>query len=137
MLNRFISSFATSCKTKEGIPDTINCLPLIFTLANIALPTTSSFVGEFLILSGIYKTNVITGIIAALGVILSGAYSLWLYNKVTFGNLKVNFLIKFQDMYFKEFFIMFPLFIYIVILGIFPSYFTQNLHFVVNALCFI
>lgn len=67
---------------------------LIFTLANIALPTTSSFVGEFLILSGIYKTNVITGIIAALGVILSGAYSLWLYNKVTFGNLKVNFFNK-------------------------------------------
>eukprot|EP01040_Poterioochromonas_malhamensis_P010580 gene10580-11517_t len=65
---------------------------LVFTLANIALPTTSSFVGEFLILSGIYKTNVVTGIIAALGVILSGAYSLWLYNKMTFGNLKVTFL---------------------------------------------
>jgi proton-translocating NADH-quinone oxidoreductase chain M len=108
---------------------------LVFTLANIALPTTSSFVGEFLILSGIYKTNVVTGIIAALGVILSGAYSLWLYNKMTFGNLKVTFLSKFQDINFREFFIMFPLFIYIVILGIFPSYFTQNLHFVVNTLC--
>jgi NADH-quinone oxidoreductase subunit M len=49
---------------------------LIFTLANIALPSTSSFVGEFLILAGIYKTNAAASIISALGVILCGAYSL-------------------------------------------------------------
>ena len=49
---------------------------LIFTLANIALPGTSSFVGEFLLLIGIYKTNIVTSIVGALGVILCGAYSL-------------------------------------------------------------
>jgi len=49
---------------------------LVFTLANIALPGTSSFVGEFLLLAGIYKTNILTAIISALGVILCGAYSL-------------------------------------------------------------
>lgn len=101
---------------------------LVFTLANIALPGTSSFVGEFLLLSGIYKTNVVTGIIAALGVILSGAYSLWLYNKMTFGNLKVTYLSKFQDINFREFFIMLPLFIYIFVMGVYPSLFTENLH---------
>jgi len=49
---------------------------LLFTLANIALPGTSSFVGEFLLLIGIYKNSVVTCIFSALGVILSGAYSL-------------------------------------------------------------
>lgn len=49
---------------------------LIFTLANIALPGTSSFIGEFLILLGIYKASVVACILSALGVILSGAYSL-------------------------------------------------------------
>jgi len=49
---------------------------LVFTFANIAIPGTSSFIGEFLILAGIYKTNIITSITSALGVILAGAYSL-------------------------------------------------------------
>jgi NADH-quinone oxidoreductase subunit M len=49
---------------------------LIFTLANIALPGTSSFVGEFLILAGIYKTNIVICAVSALGVILCGMYSL-------------------------------------------------------------
>jgi NADH-quinone oxidoreductase subunit M len=49
---------------------------LIFTLANIALPGTSSFVGEFLILAGIYKTNIVICTVSALGVILCGMYSL-------------------------------------------------------------
>lgn len=102
---------------------------LVFTLANIALPGTSSFVGEFLLLCGIYKTNVVTGIIAALGVILSGSYSLWLYNKMTFGNLKINYLARFKDIIFREFFIMLPLFIYIFVMGLYPSHFTENFHY--------
>ena len=59
-------------------------------MANIALPGTSSFVGEFLLLCGVYQTNSLTAFIAALGVILSGAYSLWLYNRIIFGNLKIS-----------------------------------------------
>jgi proton-translocating NADH-quinone oxidoreductase chain M len=55
---------------------------LIFTMANIALPGTSSFVGEFLILTGIYKINTIITFISATGMILGGGYSLWLFNRV-------------------------------------------------------
>ena len=61
---------------------------LFFTLANIALPGTSSFVGEFLLLTGIYKTSILIAVSGLFGVILSGAYSLWLCNKLIFGNLK-------------------------------------------------
>jgi proton-translocating NADH-quinone oxidoreductase chain M len=89
---------------------------LIFTLANIALPGSSSFVGEFLILAGLYKNSVLASIIGSLGVILVGSYSLWLYNKMMFGNIKVLFTLKYSDMLVREFFIMFILFLFILIL---------------------
>lgn len=101
---------------------------LIFTMANIALPGTSSFIGEFMLLGGIYKTNVVTSIISATGVILSGAYSLWLYNRVIFGNLKEHFTLKFVDLSIREFLIMLPLLIFILLLGIYPSIFISYLH---------
>lgn len=101
---------------------------LIFTLANIALPGTGSFVGEFLILAGIYKTNIIISIVSALGVILCGAYSLWLYNRIIFGNLKINYTLKFNDLNFREFSVLLPLFILIWIMGIYPSCFSSYIH---------
>ena len=84
-----------------------SALFLIFTMANIALPGTSSFVGEFLLLLGIYKTNIVSAIVGATGVVLCGAYSLWLYNRIIFGNLKTAYTIKFKDLNFREFSILF------------------------------
>ena len=110
---------------------------LVFTLANIALPGTSSFVGEFLLLVGIYKTNITTTIISALGVILCGAYSLWLYNRTIFGNLKIEYTSHFKDMNFKEFLVLFPLFLLIILMGIFPSYFSSFIHISSSNLSFI
>jgi NADH-quinone oxidoreductase subunit M len=110
---------------------------LIFTMANIALPGTSSFIGEFLLLAGIYKSNVTTAIIAALGVILSGAYSLWLYNRMIFGNIKVNYTLKFTDISSREFFIMLPLLFFIFFMGLFPNYFLAYLHIASNSVYLI
>jgi proton-translocating NADH-quinone oxidoreductase chain M len=110
---------------------------LIFTFANIAIPGTSSFTGEFLLLTGIYKTNAITAIISALGVILCGGYSLWLYNRIVFGNIKINYTLKFTDISFREFSIMFPLFLFIFIMGIYPTYFLSYIHLASNAVCLI
>jgi len=61
---------------------------LFFTMANIALPGTSSFVGERMILLGIIQTNTLVTVRSATGMVLGGAYSLWLYNRVAYGNLK-------------------------------------------------
>ena len=110
---------------------------LIFTLANIALPGTSSFTGEFLLLAGIYKTNTITAIISALGVILSGGYSLWLYNRIIFGNIKINYTLKFSDISFREFIVIFPLFFFILLMGLSPTYFLSYIHFACNSVCLI
>src|SRR5262249_22626808 len=72
----------------------VNRMPLyafvfmVFTLANVGLPGTSGFVGEFLALIGTFRANTAVATLATLGVILSAAYALWLYRKMIFGNLK-------------------------------------------------
>ena len=101
---------------------------LVFTMANIALPGTSSFVGEFLLLLGIYKTNVLSAIVGALGVILCGAYSLWLYNRMIFGNLKTTFVVRFKDLNFLEFSISLPLLFFVIYMGVYPSFFSNFIH---------
>jgi len=106
-----------------------SALFLIFTMANIALPGTSSFVGEFLLLCGIYKTNVIACVAGAIGVILCGAYSLWLYNRIVFGNLKIKNTIFFKDLSFREFSILIPLFVLVLLMGFYPNFFLKFLNF--------
>jgi proton-translocating NADH-quinone oxidoreductase chain M len=110
---------------------------LIFTMANIALPGTSSFVGEFLLLCGIYKANIVCCIIAATGVILCGAYSLWLYNRVIFGNIKITYTLKFKDLNFREFSILFALVIWVVFMGVYPTFFSNYIHLSVSNLSFV
>jgi proton-translocating NADH-quinone oxidoreductase chain M len=110
---------------------------LIFTMANIALPGTSSFVGEFLLLLGIYKTNILSAIIGALGVILCGAYSLWLYNRIIFGNLKITSITMFKDVNFREFIILLPLLILVLFMGVYPSFFSEYIHLSVCSLSLV
>lgn len=107
---------------------------LLLTMANIAFPGTSSFTGEFLLLSGVYKANTIIGILSATSVILSGAYSLWLCNRVLFSNIKEHYTLKFIDLSLKEFFIMFPLIVFIFFIGLYPSIFLSYIHLSINDL---
>ncbi|VAH75076.1 unnamed protein product [Triticum turgidum subsp. durum] len=79
-----------------------------FTLANMSLPGTSSFIGEFLILVGAFQRNSLVATLALLGMILGAAYSLWLYNRVVSGNLKPDFLYKFSDLNGREVSIFLP-----------------------------
>ena len=57
----------------------------MFTMSNIAVPGTSSFIGELLILLGLFKSNIIACIIGCTGMVLGGCYSLFLYNRLAFG----------------------------------------------------
>lgn len=102
---------------------------LFFILSNIALPGTSSFVGEFLLLLGLFQENFFCSFFAGLSVILSGAYSLWLFNRIVFGNLKSQFLNFYSDVSFREFFILFVLFIVSLYLGLLPYLFLNSIHF--------
>ena len=100
---------------------------LIFTMANIALPGTSSFVGEFLLFCGIFKTSSFVCIISALGVILCGGYSLWLYNRIIFGNLKIAYTKNFKDLSFREFLLLTILIVPVILMGINPSLFSSGI----------
>ena len=89
---------------------------LLFTLANIALPTTSSFVGEFLIFLGIYNTNTTIAVFAILSMVFGSIYSLWLYNRVCYGNVKIEYVTNFVDLNKREFFMLFAMVIFKLII---------------------
>ena len=110
---------------------------LFFILSNIALPGTSSFVGEFLLLNALFQENSFCALIAGLSVVLSGAYSLWLYNRIAFGNIKIIYTKKFLDLFPSEFFILTTLLILSLFMGVFPSYFLEFLHLSVTKLFII
>ena len=112
-------------------------LLLLLTFSNIALPGTSSFVGEFLILLGIYKDNFWSSVLSALGVILCGIYSLWLLNRLIFGNLKLDYTLLFYDINTREFFSVFPLVFFSILIGIFPYFFLSFIQLFSSELFFI
>ncbi|BDD77324.1 NADH dehydrogenase subunit 4 (mitochondrion) [Marchantia polymorpha subsp. ruderalis] len=101
---------------------------LFFTLANMSLPGTSSFIGEFLILVGAFQRNSLVATLAALGMILGAAYSLWLYNRVVFGNFKPNFILKFSDLNRREVLIFLPFIVGVIWMGVYPEVFLECMH---------
>jgi proton-translocating NADH-quinone oxidoreductase chain M len=107
---------------------------LFFTMANISFPGTSSFVGEFLILVGSFKVNKSVTFLGATGVILGGAYSLWLLNRIVFGNLKIQYISNFLDLSSREFVVFFPLILSTFLIGIYPDIFLSSIHMSVNNL---
>jgi proton-translocating NADH-quinone oxidoreductase chain M len=100
----------------------------IFIFANCSLPGTSNFIGELCLFSGIIQDNIFVTFFCAFGVILSGVYSLWLYNKLSFGNLKVQYIHKFSDINYREFHVLFPLLFLTIFLGIYPNIILEKLH---------
>jgi NADH-quinone oxidoreductase subunit M len=102
---------------------------LFFTLANIALPGTSSFVGEWLILLGVYQVNSFVAIMSATSMVLGGAYSLWLYNRVAYGNYNLPGTSSFSvDVSRREIMTFLPLIILTLLMGIYPEIFLDPLH---------
>jgi NADH-quinone oxidoreductase subunit M len=104
----------------------VNRMPLyafafmVFALANIGLPGTSGFVGEFLTLIGTFRVNNWVATLATLGTILSAAYMLWLYRKVIFGRLEKASLLHIRDIGWREIAILTPLVLLTVGFGIYP-----------------
>jgi len=94
---------------------------MLFTMANVGLPGTSGFVGEFLTLMGVFQVNTWIAVFAATGVILSAAYALWLYRRVVFGDLIKESLKSITDMTPRERLIFAPLIVMTLLLGVYPS----------------
>ena len=98
---------------------------MFFTMANVGLPGTSGFVGEFLTLMGIFQVNTWVAAVATSGVILSAAYALWLYRRIVFGDLIKESLNTISVMSTREKAIFAPLVAMTLLLGIYPSLVTD------------
>jgi len=94
---------------------------MIFTMANVGLPGTSGFVGEFLTLMGVFQVNTWVAFGAAFGVILSAGYALWLYRRVIFGALTKDSLKGILDLDLREKVILYPLMVMIIVFGFYPA----------------
>ena len=94
---------------------------MVFTLAAIGLPGTSGFIGEFLILIGVFKKSILVAVIASSGVIFAAVYMLWLYRRVIFGDLIKDELKKMIDLNKPEIFVLSCLAIPIVFFGFYPE----------------
>lgn len=101
---------------------------MFFTMANIAFPLTANFVGEFLILVGAFQVNTTIAFLGATGMVLGGGYSLWLFNRVAFGNLKDQSLLAFSDLTRREAMIQAPLLLGTLLMGIYPEIFLDPMH---------
>ena len=101
---------------------------MVFMMASIGLPGTSGFVGEFLILIGVFKVNSWVAMFAATGLILGAGYMLYLYRRVVFGILDKNNLKKILDINSREFLIFIPLLLIVFVMGIYPSLFLDAIH---------
>jgi NADH-quinone oxidoreductase subunit M len=94
---------------------------MVFTMANVGLPGTSGFIGEFLTLIGAFRVNTWVAFLATTGVVLSAAYALWLYRRVVFGELTKPSLASIPDMSLREVAVMAPLVVLTILFGFYPA----------------
>jgi NADH-quinone oxidoreductase subunit M len=94
---------------------------LVFTLANVGLPGTSGFIGEFLTLIGTFRVNTWVTFFATTGMILSACYALWLYRRIIFGALEKPALRSLLDLSGREIAILAPLVVLAIFFGFYPA----------------
>ena len=94
---------------------------LFFCMANVGLPGSCNFIGEFIVFAGLVDRNFIILLFSVTGVVLSILYTMFFCNRIIFGNLNINYIVVYKDMTFRELSIILPLFILTIILGFFPD----------------
>jgi NADH-quinone oxidoreductase subunit M len=99
---------------------------MIVTLSSIAVPGTNGCVGEFLILLGAFKSNMVYGTIAATGVIFSACYMLWMFQRVVWGKITNEKNRELKDLSCREIAIFAPLILFIFWIGVYPNTFLNK-----------
>ena len=101
---------------------------LILVFGNMGVPLTGNFIGEFLSLLGAYQQNLFIASVGALSIILSAVYSIFMYNRVTSGSIS-PYIHVIPDIFRKEYYILIPLIILTILLGIYPSFISADIEF--------
>jgi NADH-ubiquinone oxidoreductase chain 4 len=107
----------------------------IFTLANTGIPLSLNFLGEFMSLTGMFQRNPIIAILGATGIVLSAIYSIFLFNRLSFGSYSPHLPI-YKDINRREFYLLISLLIPTILLGIFPNIILDTLHTSVTQLIY-
>lgn len=99
-----------------------------FTLANMSFPGTSNFLGELLLFLGVFSRSTVVLLFSTAGIVLSAVYSVWLFNRVSFGTLKTRHIDRFSDLTRREAAILVSLFVPMLVLGISSNFIIDFLH---------
>ena len=106
-------------------------------LGNCGVPLTLNFVGEFLSLYGTFQKSTILGALASSSIIFSAAYSIYMFNRIAFaGSYSKFFNVNVPDLNKREFYILFTLVLFTLVLGIYPAPILDGLHYSVTALIY-
>lgn len=102
----------------------------ILSLGNCGVPLTLNFVGEFMCLYGTFERLPILGVLASTSIVFSAAYTIYMFNRISFGGSYSKFFEKnFSDVTKREFFLLLTLVLFTVLLGIYPSFILDGIHF--------
>jgi len=99
----------------------------VFTIFNAAVPLSANWAGEFLCLAGAFQRNPVFAVLGSTGIVLSAAYSIWLYNRIAFGAWS-KYLNYTTDLTRREFMLLLPLLFVAVVFGIFPNIILDSVH---------
>jgi NADH-ubiquinone oxidoreductase chain 4 len=109
----------------------------ILSLGNCGAPITLNFIGEFMSLYGVFERMSILGILASSSIILSAAFTIYMYNRIAFGGNYSSYFINYvTDVSKREFAILFILIIFTVFLGLYPAPILDGLHYSVSSLIY-
>lgn len=107
----------------------------IFTIANSGTPLTANWIGEFLSLAGSFQSYPFVTLLASLSIFLSSVYSIYLFNRISFGQWSKH-LIPVLDVSRQEFHVLWPLFFFTVLLGVYPNFVLDSIHLGVSSLIY-
>jgi len=139
----FLSNVSSILSENKDNPYNAELMPLfsvlffILCLANCGTPLTLNFVGEFMSLYGAFERLPILGALAASSIVLSAAYTIYMFNRIAFGGSFSKFFEEnISDVNKREFFILFILVSFTVLFGIYPSFILDGLHYSVSTLIY-
>lgn len=100
---------------------------VLFAIGNCALPGTSGFVGEFMVIIGMVEANFWLGVLTASSLVLGAAYSLWMVKRVVFGPVESEHVASLRDINIREFLVLGVLAIFVVLIGVYPAWLIETM----------
>jgi proton-translocating NADH-quinone oxidoreductase chain M len=104
----------------------------LFCVANFSLPLTFNFIGEFIIILGLFQQNLFVAIFSTISIFLSLLYSMWFFNRISFANLQLNYIIVYTDLSRRELYILILLSILMFLFGVVPNLILQTIDITVK-----